>query len=463
MSCSSCGDSSCGGGSSCGNCSDSCNSCHGPKVIITKQGLTGEQGEQGLEGPQGPAGSDGSIIAVEDEGVSLTADVKKINFVGAGVTATEPLTDEITVTIPGSAGGEVNTASNIGAGTGIFSSKVGVELEMKTLTSTGGTVVITNTANTVNVEAPLSGTQDYLARWTPSGTQLGVGTVRDNGVTAGINIDPASTPSVQFYVNAPLAQDRITVINAVNSKVSGTPRSIFAQQFIDETSSNGTGVIGQVVNPSNVTITGNAVGVEGTANTNSAHPIATTIGAGSSTGGFFSANGNEGVHYGVVSQAQSSVTPNATGIHIGGFFRASDANENYAIQLQDGSEQAGTGKILGNTSNDGKATWVSRYGTNQQTVSTTTNIPDGDENSYCYFVDTTAGDVTINLPPVTLPAHTPGRTFVFKKVLGANNVIIDGSGAETIDGIATFTLSTLQEAVTVQSDGTQWHVVGKYL
>ena len=53
----------------------------------------------------------------------------------------------------GGGGGEVNTASNIGAGTGVFSAKVLADLEFKSLTSTGNTVTITNTATTVNVES----------------------------------------------------------------------------------------------------------------------------------------------------------------------------------------------------------------------------------------------------------------------------------------------------------------------
>ena len=48
----------------------------------------------GGEGPPGPS------IDVRDEGVQLTAVCTKINFVGAGVTATEPVTDEVDVTIP---------------------------------------------------------------------------------------------------------------------------------------------------------------------------------------------------------------------------------------------------------------------------------------------------------------------------------------------------------------------------
>lgn len=49
-----------------------------------------------------PAG--GSDVEVEDEGTSLTTAVQKINFVGAGVTVTEPVTDEVEVTIPGGGG-----------------------------------------------------------------------------------------------------------------------------------------------------------------------------------------------------------------------------------------------------------------------------------------------------------------------------------------------------------------------
>jgi hypothetical protein len=60
------------------------------------------------------------------------------------------------------ASGEVNTASNIGGGEGLFSGKTGVDLEFKSLTSTGGTVTISSTGATVNLEADF--TQDYDPR-----------------------------------------------------------------------------------------------------------------------------------------------------------------------------------------------------------------------------------------------------------------------------------------------------------
>ena len=52
------------------------------------------------------ASGGGSALEVEDESVSLSTAVTKINFAGAGVTATAPIADEILVTIPG--GGSVD-------------------------------------------------------------------------------------------------------------------------------------------------------------------------------------------------------------------------------------------------------------------------------------------------------------------------------------------------------------------
>ena len=51
----------------------------------------------------GTPGSAGSSLEVEDEGSSLSGAVTKINFAGTGVTATEPSSDEILITVPGGA------------------------------------------------------------------------------------------------------------------------------------------------------------------------------------------------------------------------------------------------------------------------------------------------------------------------------------------------------------------------
>jgi hypothetical protein len=49
----------------------------------------------------GSGGGGGSSLTVLDESTTLTADATKFTFTGAGVTATEPSSDEITITIPG--------------------------------------------------------------------------------------------------------------------------------------------------------------------------------------------------------------------------------------------------------------------------------------------------------------------------------------------------------------------------
>jgi hypothetical protein len=58
----------------------------------------------------------------------------------------------VTGTTGGAGGGEANTASNLGGGIGLFGQKSGVDLQFKSLTSTGNTITITSDSNTVNVE-----------------------------------------------------------------------------------------------------------------------------------------------------------------------------------------------------------------------------------------------------------------------------------------------------------------------
>lgn len=71
----------------------------------------------------------GGSLEVEDEGISVETGVTKINFVGAGVTATNPAAGEIDVTIPGGGGGGLTLIERYTAdgtvGTKTFSSLTG--------------------------------------------------------------------------------------------------------------------------------------------------------------------------------------------------------------------------------------------------------------------------------------------------------------------------------------------------
>ncbi len=91
-------------------------------------------------------------------GVTVDVYQNKIRFFEQGGTARGAYID-LTACIGGAGtnllsggGGEVNTASNLGTGTGLFAQKSGVDLQFKSLTSTGGTVTISNNSTTVNLE-----------------------------------------------------------------------------------------------------------------------------------------------------------------------------------------------------------------------------------------------------------------------------------------------------------------------
>jgi len=89
-----------------------------------------------------------------------------------------------------------------------------------------------------------------------------------------------------------------------------------------------------------------------------------------------------------------------------------------------------------------------------RSVETTGNVQSGD---YLLLCDSTAGAVTVTLPPAAL---VPGRIYVFKRInASANNVIVDGYASETIDGATTYTLSSQWAGVTVMSNGTAWFII----
>ena len=89
-----------------------------------------------------------------------------------------------------------------------------------------------------------------------------------------------------------------------------------------------------------------------------------------------------------------------------------------------------------------------------RSVTATGNVVSGD---YLLVCDATAGAITMTLPSAAL---VPGRIYVFKRInSGANAVVVDPSGAETIDGAATHTLSAQWNSVTIMSDGTSWFII----
>lgn len=71
-----------------------------------------------------------------------------------------------------------------------------------------------------------------------------------------------------------------------------------------------------------------------------------------------------------------------------------------------------------------------------------------------FKADTTSAAFTITLPKAS--THT-GRVVHIKRInAGANNLTVDGDGAETIDGAASITLTAQWESRSLLSDGSNW-------
>lgn len=75
---------------------------------------------------------------------------------------------------------------------------------------------------------------------------------------------------------------------------------------------------------------------------------------------------------------------------------------------------------------------------------------------YFLEVDTTDGDITINLPSAVT---YPGKRYFIKKIVAANTVTVDPNGGQTIDGSATVALTDRWSSLNVQSNGANWFKV----
>jgi hypothetical protein len=75
---------------------------------------------------------------------------------------------------------------------------------------------------------------------------------------------------------------------------------------------------------------------------------------------------------------------------------------------------------------------------------------------YLILGDASGGAITINLPAV---ASNVGMILVVKKIDGTGNAVtLDGNGAEAIDGVGTLAITTVNQAVTIQSNGSAWYI-----
>ena len=72
------------------------------------------------------------------------------------------------------------------------------------------------------------------------------------------------------------------------------------------------------------------------------------------------------------------------------------------------------------------------------------------------FADATAGDITVTLPAISGNA---GRYYRVKKIDSSiNTVVVDGSGAETIDGDTITSITTQYDALDFIASNSEWGI-----
>lgn len=102
---------------------------------------------------------------------------------------------------------------------------------------------------------------------------------------------------------------------------------------------------------------------------------------------------------------------------------------------------------------DGTNWFIESQNQNKISTKTTTyTVTAADGTIIC---DGTAGIFTVTLPTAV---GCEGRIYRFKSI-HANDITIDGAGSETIDGSAAYTLETIYDWVTIQSNGANWYVL----
>ena len=89
-----------------------------------------------------------------------------------------------------------------------------------------------------------------------------------------------------------------------------------------------------------------------------------------------------------------------------------------------------------------------------------TNLTITDIDGYSsVFVETGGSNQTITLP---LSSSNEGRTIALKKTdSGSGFLVIDGTGAETIDGVSAIYLPSQYDSVELQSDGISWQIINQ--
>lgn len=316
--------------------------------IVTNNGITG-----GTITTTGTLGLTGQALALHNLGSNGV-----IVRTAAGTVAARVLTGGNGITI--SNGDGVSGNPTIAANFGITATTVAAgnhTHSMLTFNSSGvggtspitynGSAAQTISFNTIGATGG-SGTADYLARWITT-TTLGNGTVRDNGITVGVNMAPnasrmlSSTSATTTADGAALwgnATGAARVYGVFGSISSTTSAAAAVRGNATGTSGDTYGVFGE--NSSNGV---SSAGVRGLATGNNGKGVFgqnSSTGTGSQYGVYGQKSGatGTGTGYGIYGTATGTGTTN-----YGGYFTASGGNNNYGLVVPSGGGNVGIGTL----------------------------------------------------------------------------------------------------------------------
>jgi hypothetical protein len=178
--------------------------------------------------------STNGAVAILDEGTSITSGVKKINFVGATVTATNS-GDDVTVNVSAGTGTVTSVAASAGTGISITGSPI----------TTTGTLNITNTAPDQTVALTGAGTTSV------TGTYPNFTITSNDSATGTVTSVSATVPSFLSVTGSP-----VTTSGTLAVALASTPTN--GQLLIG----NGTGFsYANLTAGSNITITNSSGGI----------------------------------------------------------------------------------------------------------------------------------------------------------------------------------------------------------
>jgi hypothetical protein len=104
------------------------------------------------------------------------------------------------------------------------------------------------------------------------------------------------------------------------------------------------------------------------------------------------------------------------------------------------------------------AALTAKLATHTEVITADATLDLGDSLRAIVMLDTSGGDVTLTLPPLT---GMSDRTVVLKKIADANIGIVDGHGSELIDGGLVFNLEMMNEFIEIAPVGGQWRIIGR--